>query len=112
MKARRWVGSPGSRKGLASKGVHHPQPPQPFSEVGIFPDGQLSWGLWGWGETELASRKGEGAKHSGLGIFHLDFCVCTHVSSGVTGFLRGVSPWSLCLRGRDCLSCVTLCTSE
>ena len=46
------------------------------------------------------SRKGEGAKHSGLGIFHLDFCVCAHVSSGVTGFLWGVSPWSLCLRGR------------
>lgn len=38
MKVKRGMGSPGSRKGLASEGVHHLQPPQPFSEVGIFPD--------------------------------------------------------------------------
>lgn len=53
--------------------VYHLQPPQPFSEISVFQDSQLSLAFAGGAKQSLIPESGEGAKHSGLGIFHLDF---------------------------------------
>lgn len=72
MKVKRGRGQPEQGNGCFGEGVPPSAPSHSLRSVFSRTGKQLSQASGG-GARQLESRKREGAKHSGLGIFHLNF---------------------------------------